>query len=365
VSNVSNFFDDSRNFKSLTGKSLSIDQRPAAREIKKQLEQARNSYPAHLRSALDNKLCDYGGFRGAVWELYFWDLLKRGGKTVDLEKSGGVGAKTIDFFWQAFDQDIRLEVTSRSLSQRQQKLSDAQNGFYKVMAAELPIRTNLVIISLKSISEVQPNVEYLVREIMSHYERNLTNAIEEPMYITDDASDWEVTVTFGSEVSEGLNYAPLVLEPLELDHINFGDYRDTLKEKFSKFARTPGSINIVAIVGSHVTPPSIFEAVQILYGSPGIRISTRSSFSENVLTDVSYFAPGNEDFNHISAVMLGFGAIPGYSSLVRPIICLNPNSHSPFEPKYLPLDSQIIRFNDLCLEELNDRCEWVPLNSWM
>lgn len=357
-----NFFENAGNFNSSIAKSLIYNQHDFALEIKAKLEVARNSYPAQFRQSLDGRLRDFNKFRGAAWELYFWGLLNAHGCEVMVETASGVGAKSIDFSWKSNNAEIWLEVTSRSISPKEQKIRETQNTFYEEMASELMIRNCIITISLKVVTETKPDIKFMVRKIEEHLARLDPFMFQDRFEFRDPTSGWEISVIFGSKVTKEFDYAPLILEPIESEDLDFGDYRHALSEKFAKFSETKGPINIVALVGSGVSLPSAFDAVQILYGTPSLRISINEESSENVLTDLSFFSWGNEAFSYIFAVILGFGDVPGFSSLVKPIICLNPNSCHEFDPKLIPLEAQVIRLTTSGFEKFDRESNWIPLN---
>lgn len=358
------FFENPLNFQSSIARSLALNPTPEARNIRHRLNKAWESYPDTNKKSLEGRLTDFNKFRGAAWELYFWEALTANNLRPEIEVSAGVPKKSVDFSWMENEKFIRLEVTSRSLSQENRKISELQDQLHLYLSENVDDISRLIIISIRECDKTEPDMNFFARAIMNQFEQVASMKSEVNVPVVHRKSGWEVEVRFGDLIYSKLSVAPIILEPIYPEVIDQKDYRDLLAEKFSKFDRTSNCLNIVGIVGAHMFPPSIFDVIGILYGQIGVQISEHMKTAKNVFIDESFFMPGNSAYSHIAGVLIGFGSIPGFTSMVTPIFCLNPNFGDEFNPSWLPIDSQIIRLKSNSLEELEKDGTWTQLDSW-
>jgi len=362
--NVSKFFENSQVFNSPTAKFLLDSENPEALKLLSRLESIRLRYPQERRAHLDNQLRDFSRFRGAIWELFIFGKLLDAGFEVKIEENINSNLKQVDFTWVSSGKVCRIEATSKSLTQEMVKIDLIQSELYDQLAKKILNRNRFIHISVIEFSKQIPNVDLVCEAVEklcgdgSGLDAPLTSILKEV------GSGWEFEISVSEKQSIESKVAMLSLGPKETDSLVAMDYRQFVDLKIPKFEGSNFGENTIALVGAHRFPPSLFGAIEIIFGSPAVTLDRATGGTENTLVNPALFYPGNKEYRHISAFMLGYGSLPGFTSTAPILVCLNPNAVFPVDLDSLPFEAQYLRIGQRGFELSEDLKSWSSVSPW-
>ena len=360
----SDFFTPDRGFKSQLARDIIESKDPIIRDILKRIEKSRLLFPENLRKSLDGRLKDYSRFRGAVWELYILEQLNVAGYEIEFEKRIAINGKQIDFSWRNNGTDFHLEVTSKSGNQVIQKIEEHQVKLFDAVNSIVKVKNRLVNLSIMEWTELSPNIENIAYLVKTFIDQNRHQDLRSKSTLIDGDSNWKFELTLGDKRDEEWEIPFFTFGPISDEFVGLEDYREAINYKLSKFDGVAHGVNLIALVGAHKFPPTLFEAIQIVYGQPAIKINLVTNESINTLSDMGNFFPKNEYGANVSALILGYGSIPGFSSYKSVLICINPNNPSEKILNTLPFDAQFIRLTNDGFEISTKIGDWRKISSW-
>lgn len=294
-------------------------------------------------------------FRGAVWELFLWSQFSRSINLIEIERPIGDSLKSADFAWEYAGKSILLEATTKKRSNLEIRTSAAESQLMAAVDSILHRLNHTIHITTLMGSEDELKIgEILLHLECFHKDISAEDSDSSKPQITrwkDSESDWNLEIEFirHSEIHEELTPISVVLSPFEIrpatEPRGMAEIlRGSLRDKLDKFDSIEDECCVIAIAHElDALGESRIDQYATLIGRWSQKWNLESAESSLELTDHGFFLTDQGHTKKISAVMFGYGYMPGFSSVIKPILWLNPMAINHLDPLGFPLDVVVAR----------------------
>jgi hypothetical protein len=316
-------------------------------------------------------------FRGAVWELFLWKQLAHSVESIEIEHQIGDSLKTADFAWEYHDKPILLEATTIKRSNLEIRASSSESQLLDALENKFQGFEYAIQVTTVMGSEAELKIDEILLSLENFYKSINPEDLESSgtQFLTwkDSESDWNLKIALigPSEFEKGTTPSFIMLSPFkerrDEDPRGMAEkLRRSLWDKLDKFETIKDESCVVAIAHElDALGESRIDQYATLIGRWSLRLNPNTLESSSELTDHGFFLSEQDRTRKISAILFGYGFVPGFSSVVKPILWLNPFAINELDLTGFPLDVAVVKIEGdgtLLVKESNrDSLEWKIL----